>query len=105
MIKLGNSSEFKEGQSRGFTLGDLNIFVIRRDGRLYAYENRCPHLGTPLEWMPDKFLDYEGELIQCSTHGALFVIESGECVSGPCLGDHLSSHNILERDNTVFLAG
>jgi nitrite reductase/ring-hydroxylating ferredoxin subunit len=44
----------------------------------------CPHLGIPLNWAPERFLDLDGTLIQCSSHGALFQIDSGECIAGPC---------------------
>lgn len=90
MLYLCPSHELPEGQSRGFTLTQLKLLVVRRDGQVYAYENRCPHRGIPLEWQADQFLDESGSLIQCATHGALFLIESGECVSGPCAGQELS---------------
>ena len=62
---------------------------MRRAGQVYVYANRCPHRGVPLEWQPDAFLDTSASLIQCATHGALFLIESGECVAGPCEGESL----------------
>ena len=105
MIKLGPANEFKEGQSKGYDLGVMKIFVVKKQGLLYAYENRCPHLGIPLEWIPDEFLDSEGELIQCSTHGAIFLIETGECVSGPCAGDYLIHRTLIERDGDIYLEG
>lgn len=70
-------------------IGD--VVLVRRDGQLYVYRNHCPHLGLPLEWMPDQFLDREGHYLQCATHGALFRIDNGLCVSGPCLGDALEA--------------
>ncbi len=90
MHYLCASHELAEGQSRGFTLAPLKLFIVRREGQVYAYENRCPHRGIPLEWQTDRFLDESGSLIQCASHGALFLIESGECVSGPCAGQELS---------------
>jgi nitrite reductase/ring-hydroxylating ferredoxin subunit len=81
-----------DGQARGVVLasGDDIIFV-RRGGVLYAYENRCPHQGTPLETFPDKFLNEDASLLICSTHGARFRIEDGVCVAGPCLGARLKA--------------
>ena len=35
------------------------------------------------------FLDVTGTLIQCASHGALFLIQSGRCVAGPCAGQSL----------------
>lgn len=82
-----------EGCARGITLGDGAVaqeFVfVRRHGVLYAYENRCPHQGTPLETFPDKFLNSDGSLLICSTHGARFRVEDGVCISGPCKGERL----------------
>lgn len=80
--------------SRGFEFGDgeeqrLRLFVVRKDGVLAAYRNRCPHTGAPLEWLPDQFLDIDNSFIQCSIHGALFRPEDGYCVRGPCAGGSL----------------
>jgi nitrite reductase/ring-hydroxylating ferredoxin subunit len=46
-------------------------------------------VGTPLDLFPNEFLDEEGRLLVCSTHGALFAPDTGACLAGPCAGDHL----------------
>jgi nitrite reductase/ring-hydroxylating ferredoxin subunit len=46
-------------------------------------------VGTPLDWKPDDFMSEDGDHIMCHTHGALFEIEDGFCVAGPCAGDNL----------------
>jgi nitrite reductase/ring-hydroxylating ferredoxin subunit len=79
-----------EAGAKGFEVGSDSVFAVRRDGRIYLYRNRCPHRGVELNWLEDQFLDRDGTLIQCALHGALFVIESGECVAGPCLGQRLT---------------
>jgi nitrite reductase/ring-hydroxylating ferredoxin subunit len=56
---------------------------------VFGYENSCPHTGGPLDWVPDQFLNLEGNLIQCATHDALFSIEDGLCLKGPCAGQSL----------------
>jgi nitrite reductase/ring-hydroxylating ferredoxin subunit len=85
--------EVTEGCARGLTLGEgreaQDYVLVRRSGVLYAYENRCPHQGTPLETFPDKFLNADGSLLICSTHGARFRAEDGLCFSGPCKGERL----------------
>ncbi len=86
---LCTSAELVDASSRGFELDGQKLFAVRREGRVYVYENRCPHRGVGLEWQPDQFLDPSASLIQCATHGALFLIESGECVAGPCAGQFL----------------
>ena len=105
MIPLCSLQSIDNFRSKGFTLNNQNIFAIRRDDHVYVYLNRCPHLGVPLEWIENQFLDYDGELIQCSTHGALFTIEQGHCVSGPCSGQslHPIASQVKEGDVWVDL--
>jgi len=82
--------ELPDASSRGFDLEGQKLFAVRRNQRVYVYLNRCPHRGVALEWQPDQFLDRSASLIQCATHGALFLIEDGECVAGPCAGQSLT---------------
>jgi len=80
-----------QNSSLGFDIDGRKLLVVRREGIAYFYINRCPHRGVPLEWQPDQFLDPSASLIQCATHGALFLIETGECVAGPCAGQSLTA--------------
>jgi len=68
-----------------------SIFVIHKNAEFFAYYNNCPHTGANLEWQEDQFLDLDKELIQCATHDALFLIDSGECIAGPCNGQQLQA--------------
>lgn len=97
------SSTLSEGSCKSFRAAQTQGFIVRKDQRVFGYSNSCPHLGIPLEWQADQFLDDEGELIQCATHGALFVIESGICVAGPCVNQSLESLTIVEQDNKIYL--
>jgi nitrite reductase/ring-hydroxylating ferredoxin subunit len=82
--------ELADPGARGFTMGEgdwpLRGFVVRRGGNVHAYVNHCPHAGFPLNWNPDAFLAHDAPLILCAMHGALFEIETGLCLSGPCDG-------------------
>jgi len=91
MISLLAVDDIEEGTSRGLEVNNLYLFVVKKDEQITLYFNRCPHLGTPLEWEEDRFLDADGALIQCSTHGALFRIEDGRCLAGPCKGKYLQT--------------
>jgi nitrite reductase/ring-hydroxylating ferredoxin subunit len=93
--------------ARGFTLGGgewpLKGFVVRKGEVIRAYVNYCPHAGFPLNWQPDVFLAPGGNMIRCIMHGALFEIDTGDCVAGPCLGDGLQPLPIHVRDGYVLL--
>ena len=88
-------SSIEDGGSKGLrieTAGrQLDLLLVRKGEEVYCYLNRCPHTGVNLDWVPDQFLDNESTYIQCATHGALFRIEDGFCVAGPCAGQALSS--------------
>lgn len=105
--RLCRLAELPDPGSRGFAIdtpsGAMELFVVRRGPEVYAYRNSCPHTGATLEWQSDVFLDYTGTLIQCGLHGALFRIESGECVHGPCVGRYLEPLPIEVRDGTILL--
>lgn len=95
--------ELPDPGSKGIANGESGILVVRQGSAVFVYENRCPHRGIPLEWTPDQFLDSSGRLIQCATHGALFLPESGECIAGPCSGDSLRKLNSYVQDGFVWL--
>jgi len=82
--------ELPDPGAKGFTMGagdwPLRGFVVRRGQHVHAYVNHCPHAGFPLNWRPDAFLSPQAPVIVCAMHGALFEIETGICVSGPCEG-------------------
>ncbi len=78
-------------------------FVVRRDGEFFAYRNSCPHTGAPLDWVDHQFLDIEGALIQCAVHDARFLIDTGECIFGPCPGQSLESLPIRVQDENIYL--
>ncbi len=92
---LCKTSDIEDPGSKSFELKikrkTESIFVVHQDGMFYAYYNKCPHTGATLEWQQDQFLDLDKALIQCATHDALFMIDSGKCITGPCSGDSLQS--------------
>lgn len=91
---LCREGDVAEGAARGFVIGDgaerLDVIVIKRGGEVRAFLNSCPHQLMPLETFPDRFLNEDGTLFVCSTHGARFRVDDGHCVSGPCLGKSLT---------------
>jgi len=100
--------DIEDGQAKGFTLGQgleaREIFVVREGARVFGYVNSCPHLGTPLDWQVDRFISLDSGHIMCATHGALFEIESGSCVDGPCVGQNLEpAPVVVDGDGRVRL--
>lgn len=103
MTLLCPPDELAEGQCRGFKTAGLALFIVRRQGRVYAYRNRCPHREIPLGYDAEHFLDANGRLLQCGHHGALFLIETGECIQGPCAGEVLDALPCREDEHGIWL--
>ena len=103
MITLCKTKEIKEGTSKGFEVSGTLLFAVKKDEQLHLYHNRCPHLGTPLEWEEDRFLEDDGALIRCATHGALFEIDNGQCVIGPCKGKALHAIAFEIQDGELVI--
>ena len=100
--------EIAEPGSRGFEIDTdgeqpLRVFVVRKDGVLACYRNRCPHTGAPLEWLPDQFLDLDNSFIQCAIHGALFQLKDGLCLHGPCSGRSLQPVSIIMESGVISI--
>ncbi len=105
MTPLIRAEELEEGTTRAVEHPDGGgLILVRKNGRVHAYRNRCPHTGAPLDWQPGQFLDPSGERLLCALHGALFRIEDGACLGGPCQGEGLEPLSLIERDGRLYLA-
>ena len=80
-----------------------NIFVARKGEAAYAYLNWCPHNQVLIDQIPDKFFNADKSFIQCSKHGALFQVEDGLCIEGPCEGESLQPLTTTVKDGIVYL--
>ena len=97
------TQDILENTSKGFECNGEKYFAVKKQNKLYVYKNFCPHIGVPLEWVEDQFLDASHTMIQCANHGALFVIESGMCVAGPCTGQKLKAVQFDVIDGFICL--
>jgi nitrite reductase/ring-hydroxylating ferredoxin subunit len=104
-----NVSELDDPGSFGFSVEvaseRVDGFVVRRDGEYFAYRNSCPHTGSPLDWVDHQFLDVEAVFIQCAVHDARFLIDTGECVFGPCPGESLQPLPVSAIGDSIYLTG
>jgi nitrite reductase/ring-hydroxylating ferredoxin subunit len=78
-------------------------FMVRYDGRVHAYLNRCAHVPVQLDWEEGEFFDFSGLYLVCSTHGAAYLPDNGRCVHGPCSGAKLVRLEVEEREGNVYL--
>lgn len=107
-VVLCRLADIADGGSNGFVAtrpgGErVAVLAVRRGAQVFAYVNSCPHTGAPLDFQPGRFLSLDKTLIQCSTHGALFRIEDGFCLAGPCAGKSLERAGTAVAGGVVYL--
>lgn len=99
--------ELPDGESRGFDphgAGQDTLLLVRTGDSLHAYRDACPHYGdTPMAWRRHAYLNAERNRIVCAAHGALFRIDDGVCVQGPCLGQALTAVPLTIENGCVYL--
>ena len=77
-------------------------FVLRFEGQLVAYLNRCLHVPAEMDWVAGEFLDAQRQFIICSIHGAVYEPLSGRCAGGPCGRGRLVAIDVFEREGQVY---
>ena len=74
-IAAAKVSDIEEGKTHCVKLDKLKVLMTKVDGKIYAIENKCSHLGLSLE---------KGELDQgivtCPWHGSRFDVKNGKSV-------------------------
>jgi nitrite reductase/ring-hydroxylating ferredoxin subunit len=108
-VALGPLDAIADGGARNYVLqlraGRFHGFVVRRGDAVFGWVDRCPHMGVPLAQVLDAYLTPGGELIACSWHSALFRIEDGVCVGGPCTGQRLTEWPVRVAAGAIVTAG
>lgn len=93
-VRLGPLDQIADGAARAFVLqmkaGRFHGFAVRRGEEAFGYADMCPHAGVPMTARLDDYLTPDGSLIACNWHGALFRVEDGLCIGGPCAGQRLT---------------
>jgi 3-phenylpropionate/trans-cinnamate dioxygenase ferredoxin subunit len=80
-IQVATTDQVPSGSMRSYTVNDKGILITNYDGKYYAMNLKCTHMGGDLS--KGKL---EGRVVTCPRHGSKFDITTGECISGPKLG-------------------
>lgn len=81
---------------------EVPVIAVKSAGAVHVYRNQCPHQGRLLDFAPGRVLAKDGTLI-CAAHGAVFAMDGGRCLQGPCRGKALTEY-VLEPQADGLLA-
>ena len=73
-------SELWIGELRQVRVHGGRVLLLRTDAGIFAYEDRCPHLGLPLSTGT-----LDGHTLTCAAHHFQFDATTGEGINPSCL--------------------
>jgi 3-phenylpropionate/trans-cinnamate dioxygenase ferredoxin subunit len=72
-IEIARIEDVPKNGMKLINVRGLEILLVNANGRFYAVENRCPHMGYPLY-----FGNLEGTMLTCGFHYAKFDVTTGK---------------------------
>jgi nitrite reductase/ring-hydroxylating ferredoxin subunit len=116
-IYVGELTDFQPTGRRIVRNGNVEIGVLLRGERLYAYSNQCIHMGGPacegmiiakVEDIIGADRTYQGQRYNesehhfvCPWHGYEYDLETGECV--PDRRKKLQKFEVLQKGESVYV--
>lgn len=96
-LKVLAPADLPEGGLRGLRCAGHDVCVARQGGRVAAFDDVCPHQGSPLStgWLWDG-------LVVCPWHGWAYDPHTGAPSSG--LGAPLRCLPVEERPDGIYVA-
>ena len=96
-IECAKVAEIPDDGIIAVNVSGQSIALAKSDGKIFAVDNRCPHMGYPL----NRGSVHDGILI-CHWHHAMFDLASG-CTFHP-FADDVEPYPIEVRDGKVYVA-
>ena len=94
---LHGVADLKENEKKLISAGKTKILVLRHQGKLSAFQSKCPHAGGPLE----KGAICNGRLV-CPWHMGTFRIPDGHLIEPPAM-DSLETYPLRIENSKVFV--
>jgi nitrite reductase/ring-hydroxylating ferredoxin subunit len=105
--RLCGAQDVPDGQGKEIVFGEgkdaFRVVVLRLGERLFAFHNCCPHFSLPLNYEPDRFHVFDGDLLMCAHHTAIYRIADGACIDGPCDGARLTPIALTHEADALYI--
>ena len=97
-IEAGSVGELSEGEMKPVESGERVVLLMNVAGGLLAIDDECTHQGCSLS---EGTLD--GEELECSCHGSVFNVRTGEVQQGPA-EESVSTYPVEIEGDTVYVS-
>ncbi len=95
--RVASLSDIAAGEAKAIKLDDgRSIALFNVDGRIYATDNQCPHMGYPLTRGAVRH-----GILTCDWHGRSFDLEGGGCFNREC--DDLQTFPVEIHDSEIWI--
>ncbi len=95
-VEVAAADEVREGTPRIVQAGGRSLGLFFHEGRFFATDNRCPHMGFPLT---DGTV--EDGILTCPWHHARFEISCGDTLDP--FADDVRTYPVEVRDGAVYV--
>ena len=96
-IHVAAVTDVAKGESKAVKVGDArSIALFNVDGRIYATDNQCPHMGYPLTRGAVR-----NGIVTCDWHGRSFDLEGGGCFNQEC--DDVQTFPVEVRQGEIWI--
>src|SRR2546430_1504768 len=96
-IHVAAISDVPMGEAKAIRLGEgRSIALFNVDGRIYATDNQCPHMGYPLTRGAVRH-----GILTCDWHGRSFDLDGGGCFNYEC--DDLQTFPVDVRRDQIWI--
>ena len=95
--KVATVAEITEGKPKAVRVKGHSVALFKVEGRIYATDNQCPHMGYPLTRGAIRH-----GVLTCDWHGWSFDLEGGGCFVGGC--DDLATFPVEIRNGEIWLS-
>ena len=95
-VKVAGKDSVSPGQIKNFYREGKNIAVVNLDGRYYAFEDSCPHMGARLSNGT-----LEGNVITCPQHSSKFDVTTGKPLA--VSDDPLVTYEVRVEGDDIYI--
>ncbi|NOK62008.1 MAG: Rieske (2Fe-2S) protein [Chloroflexi bacterium AL-W] len=95
-LKVAHITDFATTNRHVINAGDRPVLILRHQDRFYAVDNRCPHMGFPLDQGSVKDC-----ILTCHWHHARFDLASGGTFDQ--FADNVRAYPVAIRDDAIWI--